>query len=153
MEEFAFQGGDQSSASSESDENIANSVPVLPARKSSKSKRTTPVWKPLSGSAKNSEVPFFNGSTNVFEDSLLNPIQYFAKHWTNAMTDLAVSESNLFASQNNAILATTRVEMNKFLGILIKMGLIGLPRIRLYWAEGYYIACHVSLVVCQEIDF
>ena len=65
-EEFALLGSDQSSVASESDEDIANFVPTLTARKSSKSKRTIPVWEPLSESDENSEVPFFNGSTNVF---------------------------------------------------------------------------------------
>ena len=87
---------EQSSDSSDSGEEETSQPSIFPARNNSSSKRAKITWKALSAADKKSEIPEFNGPSNCFEDSLLNPIQYFSKHWTNAMSDFVATESNLF---------------------------------------------------------
>ena len=53
------------------------------------------------------------------------------------MTDLNTTQSTLFSSQNRTVLNTNVAEVCKLLGILIKMGIIDLPRYMMYWSKEY----------------
>ena len=108
-------------------------------------------WKTLSNANKTSKIPTFHGREDNFNNvlELDKPIQYFARHWTNAMSDLIVEQSNLFASQNGTSIKTTRVEINKFLGIIIKMELVGLPRFSLYWSKDFRMP-YVSEIMARD---
>ena len=48
------------------------------------------------------------------------------------MTDNLVEKSNLNAVQNGVVLETAPVEVNKSLGIILRMGIIGLSRYNMY---------------------
>lgn len=74
-------------------------------------------------------VPNFN---NVI--SLGTPMEYFDKYITKEMYQLMTDMTNLYAVQNNNQFLPTKVdEMKVFIGLLIAMGTLGYPRLRLYW--------------------
>ena len=133
-----------SGVSDESDEDsVLDDIPAQTStsvKKNAYPKHTKTSWKPLSEPEQTSKIPTFNGPSNSFEDSQESPIKYFAHHWTYAMSDLVVEQSNLFASQNGVVLNTKRVEINKLLGIMVKMGIVGLPRLNLYWSRDFRMA-------------
>ena len=86
-----------------------------------------------------SKVEDFNGVCENLADGyeVKLPSAYYANFWTNEMTALLVDQSNLYATQCGKVLNTNTVEMQKFLGILIKIGITKFPRLRMYWQEGF----------------
>ena len=140
-------GSDQSDDSSEIQENSTKASSskekssIVSSNKAKSSslnpKHVKASWKILSDDDKKSKIPDFNGPTNQFGYDLENPISFFKRHWTRNMTDTLVEQSNLYALQKGAVLDTNPVEVNKFLGIILRMGIVGLPRYNMYWMEGY----------------
>lgn len=63
------------------------------------------------------------------------PITYFRQFYTDDLFDLIVRESLNYAAQKNANLLLERDEFEQFCGILLKMGLIPMPRYKMYWNE------------------
>ena len=102
------------------------------------SKHIQPKWQKIPVSRRKSKIPRFDVH-ELSIDKLRSPVQYFYDHWTDCMTELVVSESNKYASQNGYTARTTAVEVNKLLGAILKMGVIGMPRSRMYWSEGFRI--------------
>lgn len=73
-------------------------------------------------------------------------IEYFERFFTQQMWDLLVLETNRYADQvRQQILSpqarpwhcVTHDEMKAFIGLLIAMGVLKLPRLRMYWQQSY----------------
>ena len=145
---LAIDGGNDNSMESSGD--IDKQQPVLIAEEqgpstgtSSKCKQTnkgskdrnsytwkdTPKKRPVA-------VPF-SGENLTFDNDVMEPIQYFSTYFTHEMIDLIRTQSTLFASQNRTVLNTNVAEVCKLLGILIKMGIIDLPRYMMYWSKDF----------------
>ena len=65
-----------------------------------------------------------------------------------------VNESNLYAMQTNLEnpLQLDSMELAKFLGILSKMSVIGLPRSRLYWSKALGITKISNVMGCDRFE-
>jgi len=64
------------------------------------------------------------------------PLEFFGKFFTEEVIQLLVEQTNLYAHQTKAREweDTTDGEMTAFLGMLIAMGLHGLPMFRMFWS-------------------
>lgn len=91
------------------------------------------------------------------------PIDMYELFITDALLDTIVIQTNTYAQQkiNAAPLTrrsrfiswkpTTRTEMKKFIGIIIYMGLVGMPEISSYWSKSkLYANSYVSSVMTRE---
>ena len=65
---------------------------------------------------------------------ILKPIEYFHKYFTHDLIQHIVDQTNFYSVQCESSLRTDRDEIEKYLGILVKMGIVHLPRYRMYWA-------------------
>lgn len=84
--------------------------------------------------------------TEIFEYKLvfpnppepkLSPIDYFYLYFPKGLISYIASQSKLYATQNNRYnFSVTDNEMTQFIGILIFMGIVQMPDMRMYWAEG-----------------
>ena len=65
----------------------------------------------------------------------MNLLSFFASFFTEEVIQLLVEQTNLYAQQNKPREweDTTDAEMTAFLGMLIAMGIHGLPRFRMFW--------------------
>ena len=92
--------------------------------------------KPLAA-VKEKCVPF-SGSVFTVEDDVKLPIEYFRAIFDQALFDQIVSQSNLYAIQNNPSkpLGLTGAELEQFVGILFMMSIVRMPRARMYWSAG-----------------
>jgi hypothetical protein len=81
------------------------------------------------------------------EDNTINPIDCYGHFITDKIIDLMVRETNRYAQQylqSHAISRpsmfqqwkpTTTIEMIKFFGIIIEMGLVQMPKLKYYWSS------------------
>ncbi|KRZ01754.1 PiggyBac transposable element-derived protein 3 [Trichinella zimbabwensis] len=70
-------------------------------------------------------------------DGLKNPIDYFKHFITDEMISLIVEQTNLYAMQRGSTFETSNKEIEIFLGLLVKMGVMPLPRYNLYWSADF----------------
>ena len=85
--------------------------------------------------------------TPISEDNTINPIDCYWHFITDEIISLMVHETNRYAQQHlqsqelskrSKTLQwkpTTREEMLKFLGIVIQMGLVQMPKVDYYWSK------------------
>jgi len=73
------------------------------------------------------QEPFIDGD---------GPLEFFSKFFTKEVIQLLVEQTNLYAQQNKPREweDTTDDEITAFLGLLIAMGIHGLPRFRMFWS-------------------
>lgn len=81
-----------------------------------------------------------------FEEDLLDDIEYFGTYLTTEIVNYIANESNKYALSQNKVLGTNQEEICKFLGILLKMGITGLPRFDLYWTREYIVNGTADLI-------
>lgn len=77
----------------------------------------------------------------VYPNEILSPIEYFMRYFTEeAFTEMA-AYTNIYAIQQNTAnwIQTTASEMKVFVGINTMMGLLGFPRVRMYWEHEFRI--------------
>ena len=85
--------------------------------------------------------------TSLTEDNIIDPIDCYRHFITDEIIDLVVRETNRYAEQYfqthettsrskfRQWKATTDQEMLKFLGIIIQMGLVQMPKLSHYWSS------------------
>jgi hypothetical protein len=85
--------------------------------------------------------------TSASEDGTINPIDCYRHFITDEVISLMVRETNRYAEQyllkhkpskrskNLQWKSTTNEEMLKFLGIVIEMGLVQMPKVDYYWSK------------------
>ena len=62
--------------------------------------------------------------------------EYFKMFWTDDLTNLIVDNTNLYSiEQTGKSINTTKMEIEKFIGMHMKMGIIDLPSYILYWSN------------------
>ncbi|KRZ17496.1 PiggyBac transposable element-derived protein 2 [Trichinella zimbabwensis] len=67
---------------------------------------------------------------------VLRPIDYFPRYFTPELLSHIILETNRKANQCLYVsLAATEAEMEVLTGMLIKMGIISMPRYRMYWSN------------------
>ena len=73
-----------------------------------------------------------------------SPLQLFCHYLTDEVWDLLVTETNRYASDNRLTSPSARpwcdvtvAEMKAFIGILIAMGIVCLPRLEMYWSTSH----------------
>lgn len=73
----------------------------------------------------------------VHSKSPLSPFAYFTKYFPETFWKLCAEETNLYSVQTRAhrSVRTSASEMKKLAGIHLLMGLLALPRARLYWSR------------------
>ena len=79
------------------------------------------------------------------------PVEYFRKFFDDSITAHIVYQSNLYAVQIDPTnpLMLTPLEFAQFLGVVVNMSIISLPRSRLYWSRQLGVA-HISNVMSRE---
>lgn len=73
--------------------------------------------------------------TETTPDTVETPVAYFSKYFRNSMFSYITMQTNIYAQQKSSSFSTTSDEVKRYVGILIKMGVYGLPRYRLFWSE------------------
>ena len=64
------------------------------------------------------------------------PLQFFKLFFDDDLIKLLAEQSNIYSvSKSGNSVNTNSQEMEQFLGVLIKMGIVKLPRYRMYWAQ------------------
>ena len=66
-------------------------------------------------------------------DGFHEPIDYFNFFFGDELMELIVSQSNIYATQFGSTFRTHLEEIQKFVGILLLMGIVRMPRYRCYW--------------------
>ncbi|XP_072141061.1 piggyBac transposable element-derived protein 2-like isoform X2 [Dermacentor andersoni] len=61
------------------------------------------------------------------------PLVYFSQYFSVEIFDSLAKFTNLYALQRNGDLVTTKEELKVFFGILMLMGVLRFPRVRMYW--------------------
>jgi len=77
------------------------------------------------------------GCTAVFSDppsDHLQPINYFKKFFTADVIAYITHQTNLYAAQSGSTFITNEEEIEQYLGILMKMGIVQMPRYQMYWS-------------------
>ena len=65
-----------------------------------------------------------------------SPLQYFKQFWPDEINDLVVEQSSFYRTQKSGTsINTSTNQMEKFIGMHIKMGVIRLPSYKLYWSQ------------------
>lgn len=64
-----------------------------------------------------------------------SPLAYFCQFFTNDMMQMIVAETNKYATQCGASFCTTLQATERYIGILIRMGVVQMPRYRTYWSS------------------
>ncbi|XP_030009855.1 piggyBac transposable element-derived protein 2-like [Sphaeramia orbicularis] len=114
---------------------------LLAARKKSaagpKRKRRKVVWEtvdPSQYSAKH--VPTWEASLPESE-TIRSPIEYFRDFFDAELLDVIVEYSNLYCNHQNPFydLKFDRNELEQFIGTLVYMSILRLPRSRMYWSN------------------
>lgn len=87
------------------------------------------------------EIVFAAVPEKDFPSAPLPPIEYFLKYFSTISFDDMAHFTNLFAQQNNTKnwTDTNASEMKVFIGIHLYIGIIGLPRVIMYWQPDYRI--------------
>lgn len=91
-----------------------------------------------------------------------DPLALFKMFFTDYIIDIIVKETNQYAQQNitssidgrrhqQAWQSVTRNEVNKFFALLLIMGLVRLPEIRLYWSRNKFYQ-NRSIITIMERD-
>ncbi|XP_030579753.1 piggyBac transposable element-derived protein 3-like [Archocentrus centrarchus] len=77
-------------------------------------------------------------------DSIRLPIEYFRQFFDTELLTLIVNQSNLYSTQENPnhALKLDQKELEQFIGTVLYMSVIRLPRSRIYWSN----ACRVDQV-------
>jgi len=98
--------------------------------------QTNPAWRSVDHNASIRSTPQWQGDIPKAQ-SILTPLAYFEMFFDESIMQHIVDQSNLYAIQTNLgnPLQLDCLELAKFLGILMKMSVIALPRSRLYWSK------------------
>ena len=64
----------------------------------------------------------------------MQPIEYFKKYFTQNMITHIVQQTNMYAAQVGSSFVTDENEIEQYLGMLMRMGIVHLPRYELYWS-------------------
>ena len=65
---------------------------------------------------------------------LVELIDYFKKYFTDNLIAHIVQQTNLYAAQVGSSFVTNEEEIEQYIGILVKMGIVHMPRYELYWS-------------------
>jgi hypothetical protein len=65
----------------------------------------------------------------------MRPIEYFQQFFPQDLIQHITAQTNLYAVQNKSAFRTNMMEIEQYLGILLKMGIIGMPQKRMYWSR------------------
>ena len=87
------------------------------------------------------DIPKHNGiftpEVSENEDNTIKTqLEYFKMFWSDKLTDLVVENTNLYSTQKSgSSVNTSRSEIEQYIGMHIKMGVISLPAYTLYWSN------------------
>lgn len=129
-----------SSADDDTDGNELPSTSATAAREksaaTSKTKRQNVVWKTVRQENSAKEVPEWQNALPD-ADAIRLPIQYFRDFFDADLLDTIVEQSNLYRTQKNpnCSLKLERNELEQFIGTLVYMSVLHLPRSRMYWSS------------------
>uniref|UniRef100_A0A3B4A161 PiggyBac transposable element-derived protein domain-containing protein n=1 Tax=Periophthalmus magnuspinnatus TaxID=409849 RepID=A0A3B4A161_9GOBI len=99
-------------------------------------------WETVPQQNSTKDFPVWGGARSHVEE-IKQPIQYFRYFFNNDVLELIVQQSNLFYfQQKHSALNLDQNELEQFLGTLLYMSVIQLPRSRLYWSA----ECRVAQV-------
>ncbi|KRZ78386.1 PiggyBac transposable element-derived protein 2 [Trichinella sp. T8] len=65
---------------------------------------------------------------------LREPVEYFRQFFHLTLLNHIVEQSDVYAAQCNSNFQITETELEIFLGTLLKMGLVPMPRYSMYWS-------------------
>ena len=69
-------------------------------------------------------------------EEIKSPLEYFRQFWPDDINELVAQQTNLYSTQKSGTsMNTTKPEMERFIGMHLKMGLIQLPSYKLYWSQ------------------
>uniref|UniRef100_A0A0F8ASA6 PiggyBac transposable element-derived protein 2 n=1 Tax=Larimichthys crocea TaxID=215358 RepID=A0A0F8ASA6_LARCR len=137
--------GESSSESdrSSSDEEVSSTSAQAPRKKQKRRNKEKMTWKTgkqTQSSEKN--VPAWQGALPD-SDSIRLPIDYIRQFFDTELLALIVNQSNLYSTQENPnhALKLDQEELEQFIGSVLYMSVIRLPRSRIYWSN----ACRVCM--------
>ena len=71
---------------------------------------------------------------------LRKALWYLQQNFTNEMLQVIADQTNIYAAQQGAAsFTTTKSEIEVLIGVFIRMGVVGLPRLELYWSNDFSI--------------
>ena len=86
-------------------------------------------------------------------DPILTPYQYFKQMFDDSIIADIVDNTNLYSvQQTGTSIALTTAEMEKFLGILVTMSIIKLPRQRMYWSSETRIPAVADVMSSRQFE-
>ncbi|XP_062256971.1 piggyBac transposable element-derived protein 2-like [Platichthys flesus] len=123
-------------SSSDEDSDINHDAPSI-------TRRQKVVWETVQQQDSAEDIPVWQGALPA-ADETKEPIQYFRDFFDADLLDTIVQQSNLYCTQTNPNNALTldHNELEQFIGTLVYMSVIHLPRSRMYWS----IECRVAQV-------
>ncbi|KRZ50798.1 PiggyBac transposable element-derived protein 2 [Trichinella nativa] len=66
-----------------------------------------------------------------------SPVDYFRYFITKDAIRLITERTNIHAAQKKSKFRTTETEVETFLGVLLKMGVVALPQFKMYWSADF----------------
>ncbi|KAL1246259.1 PiggyBac transposable element-derived protein [Trichinella spiralis] len=83
----------------------------------------------------NRDVPWTEeDSMDESDEQEKSPVDYFRYFMTKDAIRLITEYTNIYAAQKKSKFRTTETEVETFLGVLLKMGVVTLPQFRMYWS-------------------
>ncbi|KAM3626100.1 uncharacterized protein V6R79_022451 [Siganus canaliculatus] len=118
------------------------------ARKSNSWRKV--VWERMPQQNSARDIPIWQGALPKAEE-IREPIQYFREFFDPDLLDTIVQQSNLYCMQKNpySALKLDRNELEQFIGTLVYMSIVHLPRPRMYWSSECRVA-QVSDVMSRD---
>ncbi|CAB3977807.1 Hypothetical predicted protein [Paramuricea clavata] len=101
------------------------------------SEETTPVFKWKKKEPEAIDVSF-SGAEFTLPDNVheLSPFSYFKMFWDDTITQNIVEQTNLYSvQQTGSSISTTKDEIEKLIGLQMKMGIVKMPNYELYWEK------------------
>ncbi|KAL6488775.1 hypothetical protein MHYP_G00025160 [Metynnis hypsauchen] len=136
---------------SSSEEEVVPSIGQAARQKKKRPNKEKVAWKTVKqtqSSAKN--VPMCQGVLPD-NDSIRLPIEYFRQFFDTELLTLIVNQSNLYSTQENPnhALKLDQKELEQFIGTVLYMSVIRLPRSRIYWSNARRVD-HVANVMPHD---
>ncbi|XP_070691520.1 piggyBac transposable element-derived protein 3-like [Pempheris klunzingeri] len=141
-EDFRLTADDESS--SDEDPHSSHDAPASmsatgPSRQSAataRRRRPKVVWETVQQCKSAKDTPIWQGAL-LGVDEAREPIQYFRDFFDADLLDVIVQQSNLYCTQNNPnnALKLDQNELEQFIGTLVYMSIVHVPRSRMYWSS------------------
>jgi hypothetical protein len=117
-----------------------NDVPVVSNREASKAvtecrnPRFIPNWSKRSVHKRIRNVEW-KGHISAPPENEIDPFEYFCTFFSAELFEHIVKQTNMYAAQQGSRFITDKNEIEQYIGVLLRMGIVRMPSLPMYWSQ------------------